>query len=511
MKVQSFKSFMLISVCVWGSTGALAYWAGTLNTHGGSSAASTRSKSASGKTLVNFAVGGTSAKDPGAMVDVDLLQMKGKLSAADIARWAASLDPKEYASEMSKLQGLPAGAKRDSMLAALYDVWAKQDPVAFLQAGKQMTNPAARTAALSDALTTWGGKDPKAALDWLKTNPGATLALNNQEYNSIITGYAATDPSDALAMVTAMGETSGTDLAAKQGAMQALIAGMAQNVVDGNFSDLTTMIDGLPANMQNSAYNQLLASWVADSPTTAAQWISSLAPQYQGRYGQTLIASWAETDPADAAAWAAQQDADSAANGQAPAGGRRGGGGGSLLAQTITDWVSAGDAADAGNYINGLPASADKDTAVSSFVSSVMTESPSSAMGWAQTITDPAIQQQSMDRVAATWNQQDPDAFQQYLTTLDPATAASLQQASQQYAGGGGGRGGAFGQAGGAGGALGAGLGGGGFQAANPNAVQAGPNIIAAPGAGGGRRGGAAAGAGGGRRGGGGGGGGGGG
>ncbi len=429
------------------------------------------------------------------MVDVDLLKLKGKMSAADVARWAASLDPKQYMDEMNKLQALPAGAKRDSMLAALYDVWAKTDPVAFLQSGSKMTNPSARTAALSDALNSWGAKDPQAALDWLKNNPGATTALNSQEYSSIISGYAATNPTDALAMVTGMGEATPADLALKRQAMAAMVDGMSQNIVDGDFSSISTMIDGLPANMQNSAYNQLLADWSTSAPATAAQWISSLAPQYQNRYGQTLIASWAATDPAAAAAWASQQDATSAANAAAGlGGGRRGGGGGNLLASTITDWVSAGGVTDAATYINNLPAGPEKDTSTASLVGGMMTDNPSVAMAYAQTITDPNLQLQSMDSVAGTWSQQDPQGFQAYLATLDPAAAAQLQQASQQYGGGGG-----FGfGAGGGGGPGGGGPGGGGNFGGGGQA--GGPTIIGAPG-GGGRRGG-------GRRGGGGGGGG---
>ena len=496
MKVKSIKSFMFIGVCVWGVTGALAFWAGkTMGSHAATPAV-TKAKSTA-KNSYNFVSGSTSTKDPGAPLDGDLLSRKGKLSAADVARWAASLDPKEYADEMGKLQALPAGAKRDAMLTALYDTWAKQDPVAFLAAGPKMTNPAARTAALTDALNSWGAKDPKAAMDWLKANPGPTIALNAQEYNSILTGYAATNPTDALAMVTAMGETNPGDLATKRQAMQAVISGMAQN---GDFTNIPAMIDGLPTNMQNSAYNQLLQSWGAESPVDAAKWITSLDPQYQTRYGRTLITSWAMSDPLAAAQWAATQDINNpnglngggGAGGGGPGGGR---GNNSLLAQTINSWVAAGGVDDAGQYLNSLPASTDKDKAVSSFVSNVMTEDPSGAMNWAKTIADPNTQLQSMDRVAGTWNQIDPQGFQQYLGTLDQSTAAQLLQASQQYAGGFGpgagfGPGGGGGRRGGRANGVVGGTAAGGVQANNPNAPQNGPTVISAPGTGrGGRRG----------------------
>ena len=151
MKVKSFKSFMFIGVCVWGATGALAFWAGkTLGAKASAAAlaAAAHAKNASARNSLNFISGNASSKDPGAPLDSDLLSKKGKLDAADIARWAASLDPKDFANEMDKLQALPAGAKRDAMLAALYDTWAKQDPAAFLQASSKMTNPSARSGGL---------------------------------------------------------------------------------------------------------------------------------------------------------------------------------------------------------------------------------------------------------------------------------------------------------------------------------------------------------------------------
>ncbi|HTB63071.1 MAG TPA: hypothetical protein VK737_05740 [Opitutales bacterium] len=506
MKVQSFKSMMFIGVCVWGATGALAFWAGkNMGTHPTTTTAANK-RGGSDKPVLNFVSSGDSKKDPGAMRDTEILNFKGKMNAADIARWAASLDPAAYAAEMGSLQGLPAGANRDAMLTALYDQWAKTDPQAFMANSSKMTDPAARKAAMGDALTSWGAKDPKGALDWLSKNPGATPTANASEYNSIISGYASTNPADALAMVTAMGEGSNQEITAKQQAMMAVIDGMAQN---GNFADINTMVAGLPANMQNGAYQQLLADWSAAAPADAGAWVATLGPPYTNQYGRTLINSWAASDPAGAAAWAASLDASNA-NGPAATGGRGArGAGGNLLSTTINDWVSNGGEDDAGAYLNSMPASTEKDTAVSTFISGTMAEDPATAMNWAKTITDPNMQLNSMDRVAATWNSEDPQGFASYLATLDPATAAQLQTASTGFAGGGRRGGGAGGPGGFAGGA-GAGFAGGGqgfAGGAGAGANAGGPTILQGNGVAGGRRGAGAGGTGGGRRGGGGGGG----
>ncbi len=510
MKVQSFKSLMFIGVCVWGTTGAVAFWAGkSMGSHAASTAA--KSKVATGKGMLNFVSGSASTKDPGAPVDSDLLAMKGRLDPADVARWAASLSPGQYADEMAKLQGQPAGSKRDAMLTALYGVWAKTNPQEFLQNSSKMTNPTARAAATTEALASWGQKDALSALSWLKSNPGITAAQDDQERLSILKGFAAGNPTDAFAYVNALADTDPL----KSSAINALIAGMAQT---GDFDKMLPMLDTLPPTMQNAAYAQFLAQWASDSPSDAAKWISGLDPAtYQrqmGQYSQTLLASWASSDPLAAAQWAAQQDASNLANGvntgrggrggPGGAGGPGGGGrGGNLLATTISDWVSAGGVDDAGQYLNNLPASPSKDSATATFVRSVMTDDPNSAMTWAKTITDPNQQIASMDTVARTWNAQDPNGFSQYLSTLDPAIASQLQTAAQQAGGRGfglAGAGGPGGPGGPGGGLVGGGATGGG-RAARAQATGAG-SVITSTGAG--RRGGGT----GGRRGGGGGGGG---
>ena len=264
-----------------------------------------------------------------------------------------------------------------------------------------------------------------AALSWLKSNPGVTATLDTQERLAIIQGYAAGNPTEALAYVNGLPDTDPN----KQGAVNALISGMAQN---GDFPGMTAMIDSLPATMQNAAYAQFVSEWATAAPADAAKWISGLDPttyrRQMGQYSQTLLGTWASTDPLAAAQWASQQDAANSANTTAGPGGRAGGGpgggrGGNLLATTVQDWVAAGGVDEAGQYLNTLPASPTKDSATATYVRNVMTDDPGSAMAWAKTITSPNQQIASMDTVAQNWNAQDPAGFTAYLATVDPTTA----------------------------------------------------------------------------------------
>jgi len=492
---------MIVSVCLWGATGALAFWAGRNYGLHGSVAPS---KGGKGSTVDAFGHIMDQVKMAAGRINVpsteELLRSKGKLDAANLAIWAASLSPADCAKNLDDLQKLPAGQKRDAMLAALSNQWAKTDPKGFLAVSGKMTNPLAKQASTSTALTTWATQDPKAALDWLKQNPGSTSALNTQEYNAIISGYAVSNPAEAFNLVSTMpdGATAfSADSRAKLAAFQALISGVGST---GNFSSAVDMISQLPpgTQLQTQAYSSLVAQWAQTSPADAAAWVAansanSTAGQVRN-YDSMIASNWAQSDPAAAALWAAQQDATmqaSNANGTSGPGGGRGGRGNSLLATAVGTWVAEGGINDAGSYLNSLPASTSKDQAVAAFVNGSSSEDPAGSMAWAGTITNPNLQQRAQDQVAATWSQSDPAGFQAYLATLPQAQAQELTQAAQQAAQFGGGFGGGFG-----------GRRGGFAGAAGTNTatgLPAGPTVITNGGRrGGGRRGGGGGGAGGG-------------
>ncbi len=492
---------MFVGVCLWGATGALAFWAGkNYGVNGGSTASAKGGKGAGATDALARAIENAklAAGKNGVIPSTeDLLRSKGKIDPLNLALWAASLSPADCAKNLEDLQKLPAGAKRDAMLSALSNAWAKEDPKGFLSAAGKMVNPLAKQSSTMTALTALATQDPKAALDWLKQNPGSTSALNTQEYNAIIAGYAANNPAEAFNLVNTMPDGANAfspESRAKLAAFQSMISGIGAS---GNFNDAVAMVNQLPAGTQlrNQAYTSLVSQWAQNSPQDAAAWVAaSGSTTGQTRQYDSLIAqSWAQTDPAAAALWAAQADATlqaSNANGTGGGGGR-GGRNNGLLATAVGQWVAEGGIDDAGAYLNSLPASTSKDQAVASFVSGASAEDPAGSMAWVSTISDPNLQQRSANVVAAQWNQVDPAGFNAYLATIPAAQAQQLAQAAQFGGGfGGGGPGGA----GGGGGRR----GGGGAGITNPATGLNGPTgatiITNAGGGRGGRRGGGGAG-----------------
>jgi hypothetical protein len=479
MKVKFFKSaksVMIASIFLWGTTGALAFWAGKNYGLKGSTAGGKNGKGGSvdafGRAINQMLANGKGVLN--IKSTEDLLRAKGKIDPTDLAIWAASLSPADCAKNLEELQKLPAGAKRNAMLAALSNQWAKTDPKGFLDAAKTMTNPITKAASTATALTSMAAKDPQAALAWLKANPGATDAQNTQEYNAIIAGYAANDPAAAFNMVNTMPDganANSPESRAKLSALQALISGVG---AQGNYGDAAAIVAQLqPGQMQNQAYSSLVQQWAASSPADAAAWVAasnSTAGQMRN-YDSMIASDWAASDPAAAAAWAAQTDAAQ----QTANGGGRGGRGNSLLATAVGTWVQEGDVDSAGAYLNSLPASNDKDQAVMAFVTSASVDDPAGAMQWAATITNPQLQLRAEEQDAVPYSQSDPAGWVNYLATQPPAVAQQLAAAAQQGAGFGGG----FGGRRGGGGGFAGGAGGGG--------AAAGPTVITN--AGGGRRG----------------------
>jgi len=503
MKVKSFKSLFVVGVAIWCSTGALAFWAGKNYSMGAASAANAKNKTgkdALGRPLSTSRFAAASSRDPGAPTADDLMRLKGKLDPAMLARWAASLSAADCATTLADLQKMPAGAKRDAMMTALYGSWAKQDPKAFLAQAGKMTNPKAKDASTLTALTAWASQDPKGALDYLKQNPGATAALNTQQYDAIIAGYAATNPAEAFNLVSSMPDGQGrnsADTQAKTAAFQSLISALGDQ---GNFNDAVAMINQVQNNpqMKNQAMGSLISQWANESPMDAANFVAAMdsntTPQRQKQaYDSQIAQQWAQTDPAAAAAWAAQTDAAqlaaNAANGTAGGGPGMGRGGrnNSVLASTVGQWVAEGGVDDAGTFLNTLPASTTKDQAVAAFVAGASSQDPAGSMSWATTISDPVLEARTAGQVAATWQQTDPAGYNAYLATLTPAAAQQLQQSARF---GGGGPGGAFaaggfaGGQGGQGGFGGAGASGGGRRGGGAQVITGGGTVAGGNGGG---------------------------
>jgi len=410
----------------------------------------------------------------------DFLKMTGKPDAAELALWARGLSPEECAAALASLQTKPAGNPRDAILAALVASWAGHDPAGYLSSMDGITSPRMREQGVAAALKALAAQNPPAALQWLKDNPGS-VATQQTRYSATIEGYASTDPKGAFGLVSGLGDATPADARVKSQAMQALVNGLANQ---GKFSDALAMFGQLPdGNLKNQATNSLVNQWVQNAPADAATYIAALTdPQAKNNLSSQLLNSWAGTDPVGAAAWAAQMDL-AAANTPPDPNNPNPNANNNLLASTINAWA-AQDVDAAGKYLNGLPASADKDGAVAVFALTAGQQDPQGAMSWASTVTDEQMRQRLTMATALEWESVDPTGAAQFLSTTNLLTDDQKQQLADVPPfvadlltgnGGPGGPGGPGGGGPGGGGPGGGGPGGGGPGGGGPGGGRGGP------------------------------------
>jgi hypothetical protein len=347
----------------------------------------------------------------------DFMKMKGRPDATDLAIWARGLSPEECAAALASLQTLPAGNPRDLVLDAVMKSWAARDPKGFLSVSDNLTSPRLREAGVDAALKALAAQNPQDALQWLKDNPGGGSTANQQaRVNAALAGYAASDPAGAFSYVASLADgTPATDRIKNQ-ALQALVSGVADA---GNYSGALALFGQMPDGPQkNQALQALGQSWVQSNPADAANWITSLTdPGMKNQLGNQLLATWSGTDPAAAAAWASTMDA------AALAGGAQNGPGNnpSNLASVLNSWAGY-DLTAAGQYLNTLGASAERDDAVAGFTIQAAQQDPQSAMNWVNTVSDPGVKERLALVTALQWEQVDATGANQFLSTTDMLT-----------------------------------------------------------------------------------------
>jgi len=341
-----------------------------------------------------------------------LLKTTDPLEPSLLTAWARSLDPGAAAEIIKALRAQPANARRNDLLGALYNAAAERDPKGFLSDTTNIAVPRLRELGIDTALKTWAAQDPKAALQWIKDNPGtASTSAGDERFAAAVAGFASTDPAGALATVSALSDNNPRDRLLKSAATKALADALADQ---GQFTQAATFFNELPSGQtRNDAYAELAQRWTALSPNDAASWVEGLNndPSLKEAMGTEVAKGWAMTDPASAATWAAKIDAADTA-----AGISEGEPGSTLLATTIRTWTTY-DLDSAGQFLNLLPSSPTKDPAVAIFALRASQEDPQGAFQWVSTISDPQMRNGLTVGLSLLWMQEDQAGFNQFLAS----------------------------------------------------------------------------------------------
>lgn len=285
----------------------------------------------------------------------------------------------------------------------------------------------------------WGALDGKAAFE---------NAANSQEQDLAITmsGWAAANPADALAMLDNLPE-------AMQGQRDELTASVVAGLADNNRSMATDLVlklgqegNARAGNLMEIVANETLRAegpeaasrWseslpdgplkatamgrVADAyarkdPEAAARWAQNLAGEsYAARAIEQIGGRWAQSNPVAAVGWL---ESLPAGNGQTAG-----------LRNAFGDWEDR-DPVAAGEYLASMPQSPQRDSAISGFAMGYAWQNPQVAIAWAQDIRDPALRESSLTRAGQAFYQRDPDGAAAWLESSG-LSAEAQQQVMQQ-------------------------------------------------------------------------------
>jgi hypothetical protein len=304
--------------------------------------------------------------------------------------------------EAIRTQLVTLGADGDQWRDFHYSWGAISGKAAFDHAAKSEEQDLAAT------MTGWAAANPGEALAMLSNLPEEIQGQRDELTAGIVTGLAHRDAAMATELVLRLGQEGDAradnlmEIVAKealrtQGAEQASL--WAESLPDGP--------------LKGSAIVQLAESYARKNPRAAAQWVGRFADKdYASNAIEQIGGSWAESDPVAAVGWLESLPAGS---------GQKAG-----LSRAFGDWEDR-DPAAAGDYLLAMPKSAMRDSAISGFAMGYAWQNPELAIAWAQDIQDPAIRQSSLTRAGQAYFRRDPNGARAWMENSG-LPAETLQQ-----------------------------------------------------------------------------------
>jgi len=278
-----------------------------------------------------------------------LRQLATRLAGADIAR-ALEIGGR-----------IPDADDQLTFMRAVFAAWAARDPKAALDHLKTKFKPGLlQSEVLDAALEKWAGQNPHAAWQWLDTNISGPL--KEQGLTALVQGWTRQDPAGAAAWFASSGSTA-------QGALNALVS-----------------------------------TWADLNPRAAAAWIETLGIEENKIVGRLALASeWAQQNPAEAAAHFAPMMSS----------GREGT---DLAAALVNSW-GAKDPAAAAAWIDQLQPGPARDEAAGALATIWAANDINAAIKWSEKLP-PALQPGVIDHLGTTWGAIEPQKALAWLGTL---------------------------------------------------------------------------------------------
>ena len=329
-------------------------------------------------------------------------------STAAAVPTVAALSAVQIQALRSSLDLMVPSPHRDDELLNMLGAWALVDPLAArAYAAKQLTGDV-QAQAFTAVLTSWAKKDATAAWDWVQKNE----PNEHSHVRAVLVETARINP--------ALGQRFAASVAEQhpEQAAEVYIYALDGVMHDGNYEAAKLMVaDAKMPNeeQKNSLLNFLAGQWARYQPEEAAPWVLALPEgPVRDQAMDGLTQAWSDINPVRAADFAVKL----------PPGEVRQ----TALRQAISKWTMD-DPVVASKWVLQFDAHQDFDQAVASIATShdLISRNIGLALGWADTIQNPALRRESTTTVVSNWYALNPVAALNYIKT-SPELTTEIRQ-----------------------------------------------------------------------------------
>jgi len=339
--------------------------------------------------------------------NIDLVNTAGALVGRGAEGWKA-------------IEEFPPGAARKEMIEWFSDRLAETDPKAAWDLAKSLSPedrkqfigafaprdlakvaPAAMATLMldpdfptpvevSEVISIWADKDPKAAFQWSTENLGGVQLSDSVQ--AALGQWAKKDPAAAVAAADGMAP----------GLRAQLLPGMLSDWAQADPQAAVSFATQLPPIDKQRAIEGAIKGWAAADPKAAAEGLLKLPYSLRDAYDD-VASQLLEKDPAFAMSWAARiPDPASAAS----------------EAEDIERSWGGRDAEAASGQLASLQPGNFRDNAVAGFVDSISNLDPKSAAGWADSIQQPKLRENTLRNVVESWHKSDPASASAFVDAM---------------------------------------------------------------------------------------------
>ncbi len=185
---------------------------------------------------------------------------------------------------------------RDFLVAQILNAWARLAPAAAMAYAENIEPGIGRWNAIVEAHSGWYQTDREGALVWLEKQPPGFV--KTEGWRSIISTVADNDPDRALDMVLA---SSGGDL----GAVFPIFQAWANEGV----ITAAARVEALPpGELRNRGLGFVALMWAASDPAAAVDWAGNVEPANAREQAlSTVLSNWARNDADAVIQWFSEQ------------------------------------------------------------------------------------------------------------------------------------------------------------------------------------------------------------